>query len=412
MPKKQHKNTKSAKPVRPLPRAIWWKRVLHDTQFRRALILVGVWRSLLEVLNQLVGYLGHHTSFVTNLAQWAHWDGTWYMSIITLGYRGTHEFTANVAFFPGFPVTIDAISTVLHLKPLYVGLVLNIFVTVFIVYLLMKLAQFFANRYGGGEKQNTIALLTGISFLTYYSSFFLAAFYADAILVLGFVGAVYFAYTKRIWLTVPFTVMASISKITGAIAVVLVGLIILEEWIRAHDTFWKLIGRWFTCIAGFAGLASYVVYLNERFRQPLLFYTAEETWGRNHEGFFLTNIYNGYYKYLLDHCHFHDLFTYLLSASIMILPFVALIVSLVLVKVYKTSWPLVLALLTILIPLSTSVMESLNRYFLVLAPLLPLVIVLLSKKSKPVFLYAACAVSAVCMFALAFGFFDGRWFVG
>jgi hypothetical protein len=394
-----------------LSQQLWWKRILRDPLFGRSLIIVGAWRIILEIVNQATGHIERHASFVGSLTQWAHWDGDWYLNIITSGY-GTPDRPANVAFFPAFPTIVTDLSKLLHTPPLYIGLVLNILVTVAAVYLLMKLAQFLAGRYGLAQRGQTIALITGVSFLAYYSSFFLAAFYADALLVLGLIGAIYFAYTKRLWLSVPFMIAASASKITGSIVVGIVGLVVLEEWLRERGSVWQLLGRWCVCASGFLGLVGYVLYLKVTFNHALLFYTAEKAWGRSHEGFFVTNIAHGYYPYFFSPHHFQGLFAYGLSVTIMALPFVALLAGLFIARVYKTYWPLVLALLTISVPLSTSLMESLNRYCLVLAPLLPFLILWLSRKIRPAFLYALCAASLSVMLLMAYIFLDGRIFAG
>lgn len=420
--KPQAQKVKSAARVsRPGPKAEtvqfgpWWRRLVVDRLLWWSISLVVIWRLALEVVNQYVGQAVHFQSgLIANLSNWANWDGGWYLSINKFGYGAptTHDHQANVAFFPAFPTSVEVISNVTHVQPLYVGLVLNIVLTTAITYLIMKLACLFASRYGKAEHARRIAIMSALAFLAYPASFFLVAYYAEAVLVLGVLGAIYCALTKRLWLAVPFLILATASKVTGAIAVAAVGIIVLEQWWRERASLAKLIGRWLICSLGLLGLMAYAVFLHFRTGDALMFYHIEELWGRNTPGFFLTKLIDGYYSHFLERSYFRGVYDLVLYHFMMILPFVVAGIGLLFARAFKTYWPLVLGILAFMIPLSTGMMESLNRYCLVLAPLFPLLFVWLDSKVRPLLLYILIAFSFLAMFGFSYGFFTQTYFAG
>lgn len=395
----------------------WGQRLLRDPLLRYSIGFVVVWRAGLEVLNQVVGKPVHpEAGFANHLAPWANWDGGWYQSIIDSGYAPADDpdHAANVAFFPGFPWVVDTLSRVLHVDALYVGLVINVLFTILAVYLVMKLAQLFAGRYGSKKYARSVIFLSAALLLLHPASFFLAAFYTEAFLVVGFLGAVYCALTGRLWVAVPFMILASASKVTGMLAMGTVGLIVLEHWWsnRSWKTLPKLIGRWSITILGAGGLIGYVLYLWHWHGDPLLFYRVEALWGRTHEGFFLPNIIHGYYSHMFDPSHYDGIFEYAMTFTYMITPLLVIGVALWVAIRYRMIWPFALGLLAMLIPVSTSLMEGLNRYSLVAAPFFPLIILWLRSKARPVFISALLVVSGAAMLCTAYGFLVGTYFAG
>ncbi|HSX29961.1 MAG TPA: GtrA family protein [Candidatus Saccharimonadales bacterium] len=392
----------------------WWERVLHDPLLRVSLLVVAMWRIVLELWNQVLGHwLQRQPDLSANVLQWRHWDGDWYMSIIREGYAPVDpDWHINVAFFPAYPQIVRVVSNIVHVDPLYVGLVLNIFLTVAVVYLLMKLAALIAARNGLSlTRSKQVAIMSAVALLAYPASFFMAAFYADALLVLGFVGAIYMALTKRLLLAVPFMIAASASKITGSVAVVTVGVIVLEQWWQERGSLWQLSKRWAIAGLGVLGLAAYMLYSWMRFGSPLFFYYAEKAWGRADGGFFVKRI-AAYYLHMFEPGYYGSWYNYAMMLFMMILPFLVLGAGLFIARRYKTYWPLVLGFFTILLPLSTGIIDSLNRYCLVAIPLVPFIVTWLLGKIRPAWLYAVLGLSAISMLVFAVGFLDGRWFAG
>ncbi len=395
----------------------WWQRLLHDPLLRYSIALVAAWRIILEILNQAVGKPAHAMpGFLNHLAPWANWDGGWYQSIIDSGYAPTADpdHAANVAFFPSFPWAVDGLAGILHVNALYVGLALNIVFTIVATYLVMKLAQLFVHRYGSGKYMRSVIFLSAAFLLLHPASFFLAAFYTEAFLVAGVLGAVYCALTGRLWAAVPFMILASASKVTGLLAMGAVGLIVLEHWwsSRSWKTAGLLVGRWAITALGAGGLVGYMVYLWQWHGDPLLFYRVESLWGRTHEGFFLPNIIHGYYAHILEPSHYRGMFEYGMMLTYMLTPILVILAGIWISLRYRLIWPFALAFLAMLIPLSTSLMEGLNRYSLIIVPFFPLIILSLRTKARPVFIGALLAVSGAAMLCTAYGFLVGTYFAG
>src|SRR4029453_9445462 len=97
------------------------------------------------------------------------------------------------------------------------------------------------------------------------ASFFLAAFYADAMLALGVLGAVHHALAGRVWWSVPFLALATASKVLGVAAVAVVAVIVFVHWRRDTQPIGTLLRRWAITVLGLSGLVSYMVYLWVRF---------------------------------------------------------------------------------------------------------------------------------------------------
>jgi len=203
---------------------------ITKTPFRRlvagSFLFVLVWRVLLEAVNQLVS----HTTIVIpywpdylqwvnapanapplGLGHWAHWDGYHFLGIILRGYHqvGLDGAHSETAFFPAFPTLVRVPSRLLHLDPVLVGLAINFALSVVIAVALYKLALLMCERYLPKAKldEHRLARLSVLLFFLYPASFFLAAFYADALVVAGATLAIYFALRQRY-------VLSSISAFT------------------------------------------------------------------------------------------------------------------------------------------------------------------------------------------------------
>lgn len=391
-----------------------WQRINANNLVWWSLGIVAAWRLLLEAVNQAAQYIfnGKLPGF-DNIVRWSNWDGGWYFNINNVGYQhapGPLQ-QENVAFFPGFPETVGVIARALHVDFIAVGLVLNILISVLLVYLLMRLAELLAARYGAADKKRKIALWSVIALLAFPSSFFLVAYYAEAMLVLGFVGAVYFALAGRLWLAVPFMIMASASKVMGIIAVVIVALIVLEQWLRQHGKPLDLIKKWAVTALGASGLLAYMTYLWARFGDPILFYHIQQAWGRNGESFFVTRLIKDYYLRLFDPPAFGGIYGYAINLCWMLTPFILLTIVVIAWRKYKVYWPIALAGLAMAIPLSTGIPDSLYRYALVATPIIPFAALWLSKY-KPYVFYGLVGLSSLAMLCFAAGFLSGKYFSG
>jgi hypothetical protein len=398
-----------ARAATPLQR--FWQRLFRNNLLWAGAGMVLGWRIFLELLNQMAGMPG--STFWTNLSNWSLWDGGWYTSIVERGYEFSGSFLKeeNIAFFPAYPETINLVTAILPLRAVHTGLLLNIGLTIASIYLVMLLAKWLAKQ-SGAVNPTRIAILSAAAFLLYPSSFFFAAHYAEAMLVLGTLGATYFALTKRLWWAVPFMVIATASKVIGILSVATVAVIVFEQWRREKKSpLSRLVKQWSVTALGLSGLAAYMLFLWLRFGNPLLFYSIQQAWGRNDGGFFVTDVITNHYVYMFDPLHYGTKYTYLLELLYMALPFVLTAIALYAWRRYKTYWPLVPGILSWLIPASTGVLASVNRYALIASALIPFAIIWLQR--WPAFVtYGLLAASGCLMLLFTIAFLRGSPFMG
>jgi putative flippase GtrA len=388
---------------------------IKDPLLHWSIYLVTAWRALLEVLNQVVAHFINHQSVgLANINQWASGDGGWYLNVNHNGYLYTASQTPmqqNVAFFPAFPETTSVLAKVLHADYVPIGLILNFLLTIGCVFLLMKLAQFLAVQLGAGKHKTRIALISAITLLAYPASFFLAAYYADAMLLFGVLGSIYFAVTRRYWLAVPFMMLATASKVMGSVAVVVVAIIMLERWYKEKQPLRRLAQWWGIASLGLVGVSSFMIFLWAKYGDPILFYRIQQAWGRNDHAFFLTGIFNSYLHFF-DLAYYHNPFYYLVNVVTMMMPFLVAAACYLTWRQYRLIWPSVLGFLVVAIPLSTGTIDSIYRYCLVAAPLIIFGAMWANAKLKPAFFYILMALSTLVMLFFAHGFLRGGVFAG
>lgn len=101
---------------------------------RERLIIVGIWATTkLLVLGAVAvanaGLIAPGQGLAGYVALWRQWDTKWFESIAVYGYVGPYvsafeDFRYNVAFFPGYPLLMDA-GEQFGFSPVLVGLVVS-----------------------------------------------------------------------------------------------------------------------------------------------------------------------------------------------------------------------------------------------------------------------------------------------
>ena len=199
-------------------------------------LFVLVWRVLLETLNHIVFHLqpirpywpaylqwlaAPVSSVSHGLGDWAHWDGYHFLGIVLTGYHhpGLNGQYSETAFFPTFPYLVRAASRLLHLNPVITGLAINFIFCVVICATLYRLTILLCERYLPKSKINpsSAAKLSVALFFLYPSSFFLAAFYADALVVATATLAIYLALRQRYFLAALCAMVSTSAKSTGIV---------------------------------------------------------------------------------------------------------------------------------------------------------------------------------------------------
>jgi Mannosyltransferase (PIG-V) len=196
------------------------------------------------------------------LDYWAHWDGAWYSDIAMHGYRTP----TSTAFFPLFPMLLR-VGTALGGGPALWGVLISLVAIPFAMYFLYRVAEKLR-----GVKAARIAVLT---FAFFPTAFFLNATYTEALFVAFTTGSFWAAYVRRdLLLAGLLGALAAATRNLGVLSLIPLG----YEWLRNRQEFgWR--GMWEIGIVP-TGLLGYMIFLWVRFGDPLIFFSAQETFWR------------------------------------------------------------------------------------------------------------------------------------
>jgi hypothetical protein len=220
---------------------------------------------------------------------WARWDSGYYLDIARRGYwHGANQDSA-VDFFPMYPLLIDLV------KPLAgdrvtAGILISHVALLGALMLLYRLTELEFHDHGTASR--TIFYIA-----IFPTSFFFSAVYTESLFLLFSVGCVYFA-RKRLWAWA--ALLGVLSTATRLIGITLWGVVGLE-WLYAHGwTFaglhrratWRSVGQGVRRDAASLavintiplGLLSYMLFLQEKFGDPIAFATVQKNWGRELRG--------------------------------------------------------------------------------------------------------------------------------
>ncbi len=205
---------------------------------------------------------------------WSHWDGEHYAMLALGGYLSPPD-NVSPAFFPLYPLLMRS-SAELFGGPISTevlsvwGPVLSLLVLPFALYFVYGIALD-----GWGVRVARGAVLALAFFPT---TFFLNAAYTESLFLALSAGSVWAVRVRKdLLLACALAGLASATRNVGVFLLVPLA----YEWIRALDHYrWR--GAYLMLVP--SGLATYALYLWARFGDPLLFYTAQEDWGREATG--------------------------------------------------------------------------------------------------------------------------------
>jgi len=202
----------------------------------------------------------------------SRWDGGWYLSIVRAGYPTvvpTRPGTpSSLAFFPGFPLLVRALSRPIGLSPVLVGVVVATAAGLGAAIVLHRLAS--------DLSVEPTADRTVILFSFFPTAFVLSMVYADALFL--FLAAVCLvALIERRWLLAGVATAAASS--VRPTALVLVACCV---WAAAEAIYRRR--QWFALVAPALapiGAAAYFAYLRVHTGDALAFVKAEDVgWNR------------------------------------------------------------------------------------------------------------------------------------
>jgi hypothetical protein len=205
---------------------------------------------------------------------WSHWDGEHYVTLAIGGYLHPPD-NVSPAFFPLYPLLMRSFAE------LFGGPISKAALSVWgplISLLFLPFAFYFIYHIaleGWGER---VARGTVLILAFFPTTFFLNAAYTESLFLALSAGSMWAMRVRKDLLLA--CVLAGFAAATRNVGIFLV-VPLMYEWIKDVERFrWR--GVYLLLAPG--GLFAYMGYLWVRFGDPLLFYSAQESWGRQATG--------------------------------------------------------------------------------------------------------------------------------
>jgi hypothetical protein len=205
---------------------------------------------------------------------WSHWDGEHYVTLALGGYLNPPD-NVSPAFFPLYPLLVRSFAELfggpISMEALSVWApLLSLLLLPFALYFIYQMALD-----GWGHRVARGAVLALAFFPT---TFFLNAAYTESLFLALSAGSLWAVRVRKNLLLA--CVLAGLVSATRNVGVFLL-VPLLYEWIKDMDRYrWR--GVYLALVP--SGLVAYMGYLWARFGDPILFYTAQEDWGREATG--------------------------------------------------------------------------------------------------------------------------------
>ena len=285
------------------------------------------------------------------LAVWGRWDAVHYIDIATVGYHGT-----DMAFFPLYPLLIALLGKVIG-NHLVAGLVISNVALFFGLLYLYKLVEHEFDRHVARRSIFYISIFP--------TAIFFSAVYTEALFFMLTVASFYYMRERRWWMAGVIGFFAALTRVEGVLLVVP----FFIEWCTAHwgdlrsGRFWPSASKIAPIALIVAGLALYMATLWVINGDPLYFSHVQSNWNR-HFAPPWTAIWNAVHKIATSTS------PPTVADQTEELVFTALMIG-VLIAGFRRLKPSYIAYmaLSILVPLCTSSLMSMQRFALVLFPM-------------------------------------------
>ena len=339
----------------------------------RGLISIGGYIgrvAFLEMVDNSVPWISHPHMLPVDI--WDRWDGGFYRGIARGGYVfNPADGSSNVAFFPMYPILIRAVGTFipdLTIAGMIVSHVLLLGGMIF----LYKLAML--------EFDNQDTAKKTIFYLSIFpTAFYFGAVYTESTFLLFSVATIYFT-RKHKWAWAGIAAMfASTTRVVG----ILLYIFMMLEWLTVHkDDLHDMlhsnhrfraiinrqsIGELLLIHLSLLGLLLYMLYLYLQFGDPLAFFHAQSTWGKNVLGFPLSALWRDFSAIFRQNFLKGDTYMWRVSIDAIAGVFVLLLIIPIWRKL-NANYAL-FALLNLLVPITTGSTQSLSRYALSIFPI-------------------------------------------
>jgi hypothetical protein len=275
------------------------------------------------------------------LSRWLAWDGQHYLRTVVRGYGAGQAAEGGTAIFPLYAMATRALDWLTPLHAGLAGLLVSHACTLVFLVVLYRLGEQIA---GEGRGRRAVLL-----FLVMPTSFFLVAYYAEAML-LALAAVAIEAGMRRRWAVAALAAaLASATKPQGIL--LLPTLVVL--WLHI-DRRWRQ-GLWLLLAP--TGLGLWMVFLWRRYGDPMVWLNAQSIWGREVGGDALTRLVHGTTK-VLSH---HPWGWSQLVTTINVVTLVAMLVLAVLLLIDKQPALAVLVAGAVLMPAATGSVLSMCR---------------------------------------------------
>ena len=243
---------------------------------RLALLVAGLLAGALLPSGLMLqkGNLVRHAQDPLPLAIWARWDAEWYLLIAERGYGADEAFVGlpvnyrsgdDSGFFPLYPLLIRAVSAC-GPAPTAAGILVSNLALLLAAALLRDLVR---QDRGEDEARRAVWLL-----LSFPTSFFLSAVYAEALLLATTLAAVRWARAGRPLPAGAFAALACVSRPTG----VLVLLAVVPELVREGSTGVRLRRLAAALAAPTIAIGGWLLFCHARFGEWAPFVARQERW--------------------------------------------------------------------------------------------------------------------------------------
>lgn len=197
------------------------------------------------------------------------WDAGWYVRISREGYGFTDNRQSPTAFFPGYPLTIAAVTAVTGIN--------SYTAAVFISLLSGLLALFVFSRWASALAGEEVALRAGVLLATYpFAIYLYGVAYSDALLLLFSVLAFWMLERDRLFAAALFGALATATR---PLAVALVVGLVVRYVERTRAIGQRPTFRGAVLPFAALGAVGYMAYLSSTFGNPFAFVDAQSAPG-------------------------------------------------------------------------------------------------------------------------------------
>lgn len=288
---------------------------------------------------------------------WARWDSGWYLSIVKNGYQASSDSHGqnNLAFFPLFPLLIKMAVSVVpaffrsDLLIIVAGILISNLCLLGSLWLLYQLTlKIYQNSQ---VAENSLWFL-----LMFPASFIFSCFYTDSLFLFLSLGCVYLLMEKKYWLMGLAGFLAALTRSQGVFLVfpILYELWLLRKKLLIHKS--DALQLFLASLLTVLGALAFYIYCQFAWGNFFAPMAAQTAWGR-----FLTWPWHSIIS--------PKSFVGFVTPVDKWITVICLVTSLYSFKVLKNKGLAAYALVSLLLPLTTGVVQSMTRYATVAFPL-------------------------------------------